>query len=284
MKNRQLVTSEEFSDFDLVYLSTVFNLYFRLKINIILFSIDSTLTEDEDSNLRRTSINVQEAGVPEVNGIYKFFDIMCESGYYAREGQYQGKDVRFTLYKCNVNSGQFQWFISITPENCNPGTSSDIDFYIATAGRPPSDRFPPRVWMAVGNNRMTVGHPPVISYITQDINTSTAESNITSINEDSTLVNNFHGKNNNITVRSQPYNDFITQGNMRIGNTLSNLRVTQEDDSLSDGDNDSNTQQIDHDEDIDLMINNSPSHGSNLADDDEIFPSTDDYDNLYDER
>ena len=37
------------------------------------------------------------------------------------------------LYKCGIQSGGNQWFVSIVEEGSEPGTSNDIDFYYALA-------------------------------------------------------------------------------------------------------------------------------------------------------
>lgn len=250
-------------------------------------SIDSHLTEEEESKLKRTYVKVQDAGVPEVNGIYKFVNIMYDSGYYAREGQYQGKSVKFTIYRCNVSSGHFQWFISITPDNCNPGTTSDIDFYIGTGSRGSIDPFPPKLWNGVSNNRMNVGRAPTVTCMQEDSEIVTDSSNITlQDTADSSMLSGPYGRGNmghNMTintnnidgrVRGQNFADFQPGRS-----SLSSLEVTQEDDS----DIDSNTQQIDPD-DIELLNRGE----SNLQDDDlgdESFQSNDEYDDRgFDER
>jgi hypothetical protein len=83
--------------------------------------------------LRGSTVRVENAGVPEVSGLYTFVNIKCNAGFYCKRDVYEGRDVRFTLYKCSVNNGGFQWFISITPEGCEPGTTKDTDFYFAYA-------------------------------------------------------------------------------------------------------------------------------------------------------
>jgi hypothetical protein len=87
---------------------------------------------------------VESAGVPEVNGEYLFVDIKNNAGFYARTGVYREKEVRFTLYKCSLRNGGFQWFISITPDNNEPGTTNDVDFYFALSKS--HDYLPPSQW------------------------------------------------------------------------------------------------------------------------------------------
>jgi hypothetical protein len=78
-------------------------------------------------------IVVENAGIPEVNGEFSFVGIKNNAGSYARSGIYHNKEVKFTLYKCSLRNGGYQWFISITPEGMEPGTTNDIDFYYCPA-------------------------------------------------------------------------------------------------------------------------------------------------------
>jgi hypothetical protein len=94
---------------------------------------------------------VENAGVPEVNGDYHFCDLKNNAGYYSRSGSYKEKESKFTLYKCSLRNGGFQWFISITPEGMEPGTTNDIDFYFAPAKV--QDYLPPTQW-----NRLSAQH------------------------------------------------------------------------------------------------------------------------------
>ena len=63
------------------------------------------------------------AGLPCTNGVYKFVQFKNNAGYFNRIGEWEGKKVNFTLYKCTVNNGGFQWFISITPDGSEPGAN-----------------------------------------------------------------------------------------------------------------------------------------------------------------
>jgi hypothetical protein len=239
--------------------------------------IESVLTEDEEISIRRLSIDVRDAGIAEANGLYKFVDIMHDAGYFAREGVYQGKAVRFTLYKCNVNTGQYQWFISITPENQSPGTANDIDFYIASGHRGASDRYPPKLWSAVSSNRVNAGRAPTITYISEDMSSSsTTQDNIYGDayydksfgRTGATVYENVPLSSTGRFSNQQRLMDYNYQPNR--GNSLSSLDPTHENDSLSDVD--SNAQQIDEDLD-DSMLNtsNSPSRNSNPLYPDDLF-------------
>ena len=123
------------------------------------------LTENDDFQIRNHIIRVEGAGVPEVNGDYLFKDVMQNAGYYHRRGEYMGKtDVLFTMYKCSLSNGGFQWFISMTPEDCEPGTKNDTDFYWSTAK---NEKLPPNMWQKL-NSTHCQDPPPRISYIQTD--------------------------------------------------------------------------------------------------------------------
>ena len=89
------------------------------------------LTENEDNAVKNTICKVDGAGVPEVNGEYKFHSIKHDAGFYIRRAEYNGKAAKFTLYKCSLSNGGYQWFISITPEEMEPGVYN-IHTYIYT--------------------------------------------------------------------------------------------------------------------------------------------------------
>lgn len=92
-----------------------------------------------------TIVRVEHGGVHEVNGDYLFNEVRYNAGSYARRGTYRGNEVIYTLYKCSLKNGGYQWFLSITPEGMEPGTTNDIDFYYASAKN--SDKLPPSFWM-----------------------------------------------------------------------------------------------------------------------------------------
>jgi hypothetical protein len=92
-----------------------------------------SLIEHEAYVVKHATIEVSKSLRPEINGIYTFVSFKHNAGFYSRVGQHDGKEVCFTLYKCTVNNGGFQWFLSVTPEGCEPGTNKDIDFYFAHA-------------------------------------------------------------------------------------------------------------------------------------------------------
>lgn len=104
----------------------------------------AVLTEEEEERVRETIIRVEDAGCSLVNGDYEFEAIKNAAGYYQRyvstattsstsSSPSSSSLDRLTLYKCSLQNGGYQWFISITPPGCEPGTKNDIDFYFAPA-------------------------------------------------------------------------------------------------------------------------------------------------------
>jgi hypothetical protein len=125
--------------------------------------------------VRNTVVIVAHAGVVEINGEYMFKDVKCDAGYYSRRGSYQGVEVDFTLYKCSLKNGGFQWFISITPEGKEPGTSADTDFYYASAK--PADNLPAPFWLRMNPDPTQVSRDPApsVSCMRTDITESMEE-------------------------------------------------------------------------------------------------------------
>lgn len=122
--------------------------------------------------IRSSVIVVDGAGVPEINGTYRFKDIRCNAGYYSRVGQFEGKSANFTLYKCSLKSGGFQWFLSITPEGASPGTTNDIDFYFAASS--PQDRLPSQFWSRMQPSSVSKDPPPRVQCVRDDDDDDTA--------------------------------------------------------------------------------------------------------------
>jgi hypothetical protein len=130
------------------------------------------LTVHEVELVTLAVVRVEHAGVPEVNGDYVFRDIRFDAGYYARQGVHLGREVTFTLYKCSLKNGGYQWFLSITPPGKEPGTTDDIDFYYATAKA--QDKLPPNYWLRMNPDPQRHSRDPAPSVIcihpNQDVN------------------------------------------------------------------------------------------------------------------
>ena len=135
-------------------------------------------------------ILVENAGVPEVNGIYNFVQIFNESGFYGRTGTFQNKPVNYTLYKCSVQGGNYQWFLSITPAGSMPGTTQDVDFYSAQLMNNSNINYlPPKNWMTINNSRINVGQAPTVTITIPN-----------QINQNITVNSNISVNNNNGNV------------------------------------------------------------------------------------
>jgi hypothetical protein len=96
-----------------------------------------------------TMVMVEGAGKNEVDGEYTFVALKNNAGSFERHGVYNGQAARFTLYKCSLKNGGFQWFISLTPEGLEPGTTQDTDFYYAIAKN--ADKLPGTHWCCLSS-------------------------------------------------------------------------------------------------------------------------------------
>jgi hypothetical protein len=92
---------------------------------------------------------VEGAGKGEVDGEYTFMTLKNNAGSFERRGMHNGLLSRFTLYKCSLKNGGFQWFISLTPDGQEPGTTQDIDFYYAIAKN--TDKLPGGHWSCLSS-------------------------------------------------------------------------------------------------------------------------------------
>jgi hypothetical protein len=110
----------------------------------------------EDERFRNCKVIVEDAGTADVNGEYHFVTfqrVVIRIGHitslFQRFGTYMGiPNHRFTLYKCLLRIGSYQWFISITPHDQDPGTDRDIDLYFAYADW--KEILPPVKWRVIG--------------------------------------------------------------------------------------------------------------------------------------
>jgi hypothetical protein len=126
--------------------------------------IGVNLMYDDEQRVRFSKVIVEGAGTPDVNGEYLFFSFRANAGFYQRFGSYKGNpDRRFTLYKCSLRNGGFQWFISITPHNQDPGTNQDVDFYFSHAR--PADFLPPSQWYVLNQSPVGFEPAPRVKYV-----------------------------------------------------------------------------------------------------------------------
>jgi hypothetical protein len=118
---------------------------------------DEHSSSDEDEDLIHEMI-VQNSGTLEINGIYSRAGSHDDVFKYTKRCFYDGRHVEFTLFRCKLTNNTRRWYISIVPMNSCPGTTKDIDFYVAAAASYNDDGdLPPRhTWMCIPNK----GLPP----------------------------------------------------------------------------------------------------------------------------
>ena len=80
----------------------------------------------------RGEITVSGAGSLEVNGIYTLTAEICDGlPVYRIQGTWRGRNCSFCLYRCRLSNGDKKWFISYVPQGVKPGTTKDVDYYVA---------------------------------------------------------------------------------------------------------------------------------------------------------
>lgn len=96
-------------------------------------------SDDDDEDRRyescefSRSVEVHAAGVRAVNGTYCITGAVDSVARYTKEGIWKSRREVFSLYRCQLNDQSRKWFISIVPQNSEPGTDKDVDFYWAAA-------------------------------------------------------------------------------------------------------------------------------------------------------
>jgi ubiquitin carboxyl-terminal hydrolase 9/24 len=79
-------------------------------------------------------IIVEGCGTPGVNGVYTPDGVFENAGKYGKDGMWDNRKHRFSIFQCNVSNNTRHWYISIVPVGGNPGTSADVDFFTAPIG------------------------------------------------------------------------------------------------------------------------------------------------------
>jgi len=124
--------------------------------------------DDEDSRFDSVpepsevlNIMVSKAGNTDVNGLYER-DGHCEGvGKYSRYGIFNGKQCKFSLFKCNVSNNTQHWYISVVPGGREPGTVQDTDFYSASVTAEYENLPPPGGW---NNCKEGINPPPTLTF------------------------------------------------------------------------------------------------------------------------
>mmetsp|Transcript_6472 Transcript_6472/g.15382 ORF Transcript_6472/g.15382 Transcript_6472/m.15382 type:complete len:1203 (-) Transcript_6472:254-3862(-) len=90
---------------------------------------DDTCFDEVQESSDVSSILVANAGNGDVNGMYRRDGHHQGVGKYSRHGPFDGKQCKFSLFKCKVSNDTQHWYISIVPGGKEPGTVQDTDFY-----------------------------------------------------------------------------------------------------------------------------------------------------------
>ena len=104
---------------------------------------------------KRSVVVIAGAGMWEVDGTYNFHSMFKKCGLFRKQGKLGREAVVYSLYRCAMDNGELRWYISIVPENSEPGSTADIDFYCCSVlyeeGSPhDTDPRPPSAnWEAV---------------------------------------------------------------------------------------------------------------------------------------
>ena len=89
--------------------------------------------EDDDSHLGDGVVQVEGAGISQVNGIYTRVRAWDNVDLFTKTALWENGEHTFSLFRCPLSDKSKRWYISIVPKNNNPGTSKDIDFYFQVA-------------------------------------------------------------------------------------------------------------------------------------------------------
>jgi hypothetical protein len=133
------------------------------------------------SALHGTTVVVSAAGALEINGLYSFHKVLNGAGVYRKTPRGEGEMMDVWIYRCRMQNNSLRWFISIAPENRDPGTEADTDFYYSTAGTGESsteqDTLPPPVrWKSIDRKYDPVPCLVITSSTTSDLRSSTLSS------------------------------------------------------------------------------------------------------------
>lgn len=101
--------------------------YFLIIRGYLKLRPGALFTENDEKAMKSTVIRVEGAGQSEVNGDYQYCDIFDGVGYFSREVvDIYGRKSKYTIYRCKMQNGFKQWFISRGPV---PGATTEQDFY-----------------------------------------------------------------------------------------------------------------------------------------------------------
>eukprot|EP00559_Dactyliosolen_fragilissimus_P007440 CAMPEP_0184869890 /NCGR_PEP_ID=MMETSP0580-20130426/35710_1 /TAXON_ID=1118495 /ORGANISM="Dactyliosolen fragilissimus" /LENGTH=406 /DNA_ID=CAMNT_0027371685 /DNA_START=66 /DNA_END=1286 /DNA_ORIENTATION=- len=105
---------------------------------------------------------VENSGIDTLNGVYICNGTFDGVSKYVKSGKWKDKDVEFTLYRCPIQTKSIKrWYISIVPNNLQPGTDNDIDFYLAPATGKVYELPIEKTWQVAKKNG--INPPPKVS-------------------------------------------------------------------------------------------------------------------------
>lgn len=108
-----------------------------------------TRAEILTSALQNTTIVVNGGGAWEVDGTYTFLKVLNGAGVFRKTTKYDDELVEVLIYRCRMQNNTWRWFMSIAPDDRDPGTESDTDFYWSV-GNNEGDGLPPTIrWTAI---------------------------------------------------------------------------------------------------------------------------------------
>jgi len=108
---------------------------------------------------------VEGAGTPQVNGFYKQSGNFDGAPMYRKSATYQGEKIKFTLFRCSLTDRSRRWYISIVPDDIDPGTTRDRDFYCAVGSI--DEMTPPRDFSMTASIGGGALPPPKVSVKSQ---------------------------------------------------------------------------------------------------------------------
>ena len=102
--------------------------------------------ENEISDV--AGVIVKGAGYADANGYYEYHGTSDGVPMFSRRGSYQNRPADYFVYRCKLSNNDQRYYISIAPPGSKPGTTKDIDFYIAVPDSyydslPPETRWNP---------------------------------------------------------------------------------------------------------------------------------------------
>jgi len=131
---------------------------FDSDVNVPINESDDDDDDDDDSGYDNPdvydcgSVLVQNAGCKEVNGLYTCHGICDGVSRYVKDGVWKNNEEIFSLFRCRLSDNTKKWYISIVPKNIQPGTSKDIDFYLAPASGEPNEIPSDNKWLTCKEN------------------------------------------------------------------------------------------------------------------------------------